>query len=169
MRGAGLGWAPRPPLGPVLEGRADPRTSPQLGALCERGPRPRDLRQDRPRFSARARRGLSVPSFCADVSLAPRRRASIHSPSADSLSRRRVTPSLGPLARLSRSVWTARLSVQNCPSSCCLSAATEESSTGWFLPFVIFPLSLFQPVFCWLEICWEKVTSSFYKFLLSND
>lgn len=137
-RGAGLGTtaALRPgSRGPCCP--PPPRTPPQLGALCERGPEalgPRDPCQGRPRFSARARRGPPVPSLCADVSLAPRRRASIHSPTVHSPPRRRGSsvPSLthhGPCG--------SRGSVsKSAPSSCCLSAAAEEY--GWMAFFFLF-------------------------------
>lgn len=98
--------------------RAAPQDPPRLGALCERGPKTlvRGIHVGADLVSLPARTlEPPAPGLCADVSLAPRGRASIHSPRADSLPRRGGSPSFGLLDRPSRSVWTSRLGVQKRP------------------------------------------------------
>lgn len=111
-------------------GRAAPQDPPRLSALREHGPvvlGPRDRRRARPALHARARRGPGTPGprLCADVSLAPRGRASIHSPRADSPPRRggsfRLVSSLAHRGLCGRRGPVSK----NAPSSCCWSAATE--------------------------------------------
>lgn len=173
-RGAGLGTAADPRPGSRGPCYPPPRDPPQLGVLSERGPEargPQDPRQGRPRFSARARRGPPVPKLCADVSLATRRRASIHSPTVDSSPRRvdrvRPAPSLahrglcGPRGSVSKSVPFLRLLV---------SRYRRVWSNGLLLPFLIsLPSPPFSSQFLLVENMLRKSYFELCKFILSND